>query len=413
MQEISIQKKSISELIQADTSISNMYTYISNNYKLRKNIVTGNIENESVKINNVFQIIDDAEINSMYINMSAIFNKKEGRVSKELITNYIFSNHIEIYDPFKDFIQQNKNVNRTQELIEELAACIDTNTHDAFKYIKHWGCGMIASIFGSQSPLTLVLAGEKLNTGKTEFFRRLLPDELKIYYAESALDSGNKDDDILMCKKLVIMNDEFGGKNRHDQKKFKGLTSKQSMSIRVPYGRTTTEMRRICSLCGTSNELELLSDPYGNRRILPINVLGIDHARYNAIDKTGLFMALYDLYTTGFHWKLKQEDIEQLNKDTDHFQSTNFESELINKYLEIPNSEWDLMTNTEIKIYLEFESKQKITNVVKLGVELKNLGFTQTVKKVGKSTHRLYNVRKKNEPKLHTSVDSYTQVTPF
>jgi len=59
----------------------------------------------------------------------------------------------------------------------------------------------------------------------TAELRRLLPKPLANYYAESKLDGG-KDDDILLTKKLIIMDDEFGGKSKFEAKRFKELTSK-------------------------------------------------------------------------------------------------------------------------------------------------------------------------------------------
>lgn len=408
-------QEGVVSIIREGTPVANCYNFLNDRYQLRYNIITGNVENTAVTINGHYQIIDDNEINTMYITMAAMFTDRNGKVSKDVLTSYIFSKHITQYDPFKDFIDRHQPVPRNETLIQDLANCIETDTKDAYKYIKHWGVGMIASIYGSQSPLTLVLAGEKINTGKTEFFRRLLPDELKYYYAESALDLG-KDDDILMCRKLIIMDDEFGGKSKRDQKRFKGLTSKQGMSIRLPYGRTTTEMRRICSLCGTSNDMELLSDPYGNRRILPIHVLSIDHARYNAIDKTQLFMAFYDLYNSGFHWKFKQEDIIALNNDSQNFLSTNTEAELIQMFFVLPDNDsaGELMTATAIRQYIEYESRQKITNIPKFSTELKNLGFKQTIIKNNGLTQRLYRVVKlSSSPTLAEKIQSLNQPTPF
>lgn len=386
------------------------YNFLNDNYKLRYNIITGNIEDANIKYDDQYKIITDREINTIYIKLSNVTKE----IPKDFLTTFIFSEFIPIYNPLKDFFEKNKHVKRSPQLISDLAATIETTTEHSEKYIKHWGCGMIASIFGSQSPLTLVLAGEKLNTGKTEFFRRLLPPELKLYYAESPLDGG-KDDDILMCKKLIIMDDEFGGKSKKDQRHFKGLTSKQNISVRLPYGKTHVEIRRICSLCGTSNELELLSDPYGNRRILPINVMSIDHKKYNEINKTELIMAFYDLYKSGFHWKFKLEDVEQLNNDSDHFHATNTESELIDEWFSIPDNEYDgeYMTNTGIKDYIETRTKQKIWNTTKLGIELKNLGFQQKQKKIKKANHRVYFVKLKKEPATKMPDLNPTQPLPF
>lgn len=393
--QLTVQKKLI-ESITAGSNAAMCYNFLNDHYKLRYNIITGNVEDENTVIEGKYNVIDDRELNTMVIRISTSCQKPP---SKEYLFSFIHSNFTTMYDPFKDFFERNKDVKRSQQLIEDLALTIETDTVDAFKYIKHWGCGMIASVFGSQSPLTLVLAGERINTGKTEWFRRLLPKELQLYYAESNLDGG-KDDDILMCKKLIIMDDEFGGKSKKDQRHFKGLTSRQNMSIRVPYGRSSIEMRRICSLCGTSNELELLSDPCGNRRILPINVVSIDHDKYNAIDKTALMMAFFDLYKTGFHWKFKGRDVEELNSASDHFHATNPEFEMIDEWFDVPESEssGEYLTNTSIKDYIETRSKQKIWNQTKLGIELKRFGFKQKRKKCNGAVSRMYLVKFKKEP---------------
>ena len=57
----------------------------------------------------------------------------------------------------------------------------------------------------------------------------MLPKELRSYYAESKLDAG-KDDEILMTQKLLIMDDEMGGKSKKEVKRLKELTSKQTYS---------------------------------------------------------------------------------------------------------------------------------------------------------------------------------------
>lgn len=671
---ISVKEKNLLDNVDPSSNLCQCVNFFRDNYKLRKNIITGDVEDENVTIDEKYMVIDDREINTVFLQLSNL--KLRTAISKEFIHSYIESKYIPMYNPFIDFIDKNSKVPRSQQLIIDLARTIESDTplQSIEKYIRHWGCGMIASIYGSQSPLTLVLAGAKLNTGKclakgtkvmmadtsvknvenivsgdmlmglngsmrlvksicsgsermytinqkngesytvneshilslknritkktinisirdylktnktfkvnhsgykselistidfdlpinpylfgiwlgdgtgkkdkknlkadfanlnlsnnkhiplvykrsstnqrlqllagiidtdghytkdfqyeiiqvskllsddilflvrslgfkatqttkiinnknyyrilfsgdlekipvkikykkaknnkkhkqclltsieviesneteyfgfeidgdklfllsdftvthnTEFFRRLLPKKLLPYYAESALDGG-KDDDILMCKKLIIMDDEFGGKSKTDQRHFKSMTSKQVMAIRVPYGRKTQEMRRICSLAGTSNDVSLLSDPYGNRRILPINVLGINHAAYNAIDKTALFLAFYDLYKSGFHWKFKAEDIQQLNEASEDFHAPNPEAELIEKFFCIPEDENDgeYMTNTLIKDILETKTKQKIWNPTKLGIELVNLGF----KRFRKGKQRVYLIKER------------------
>src|SRR5690606_27221973 len=124
--------------------------------------------------------------------------------------------------------------------------------------------------------------------GKTKFFRNILPDELMDFYAESKLDDG-KDSEILMTRKLIILDDEFGGKSKQDAKRLKELSSKQWFNVRRPYGRTSEDIKRIAVLCGTSNDDEVINDPTGNRRIIPVNINNIDHDKMSEIDMTDLF----------------------------------------------------------------------------------------------------------------------------
>ena len=374
------------------TNLGLVQLYLSNNYQLYYNTITNDLEDRTVTLNNRAKIIDDMALNTMYLRFSEVTDNK---ISFEFFCRVVYSELTTYYNPFEDFIRLNNSITRGQSLIEDLAACIETPTPNVSKYLTHWGVGMIASIFGRTSPLVLVLAGETQNTGKTEFFRRLLPPQLSNYYAESKLDGG-KDDDILLTKKLIIMDDEFGGKSKLESKRFKELTSKHSFSIRLPYGRTHRDLKRLAVLAGTTNDLGLISDPTGNRRILPINVTAVNQSAYNAIDKSALFMAFYDLYQSGFNWELSSADIAELNENSEEFNAINFEAELINQFLFNPKEgEYSTyLSNTEIKIYLELCSNQKIFDTRKLGMELKNMGFLQRVTKFNGKSQRVFRVGK-------------------
>src|SRR5690625_766885 len=121
------------------------------------------------------------------------------------------------------------------------------------------------------SLLKSVLAGSKQNTGKTHTLRYILPDELQPYFGESEL-TGDKDENLLMCNKAIILNDEMSNKSKRDLTVMKKLCSVQWFNLRRPYGKSNEDIRRIAALCGTSNDMQILSDPTGNRRIIPIEV---------------------------------------------------------------------------------------------------------------------------------------------
>jgi len=159
----------------------------------------------------------------------------------------------------------------------------------------------------------------------------------------------------------------------------KELSSKQTFSIRKPYGRVHEELTRYAILCGTSNDEEVINDLTGNRRIFPIVISDIDWDAYNAVDKTDLFIEAYHSYKTNGAdaWQLSKAEITTLNEKTaNNFQPV-VEKELLFNYFELPNeknkdiAEW--LTNSEIKNILESYTEQKI-NPNKLGAVLKSIG---------------------------------------
>jgi len=368
--------------LNEDTLLDQLELWVRQNYNLQRNAITRYIENNGKPLKVV-------EFNSIFIKAKKIFDK----LTYELMDRLINSDFIPEYNPFLMFIEQNIDQTSTGH-IDALFSTVKTND-DAFLlyFAKKWVVGIISAIHGEHSPLLLVLSGDKQGTGKTEFYRRFLPVDLKPYYAESKLDAG-KDDEILMTQKLLIMDDEMGGKSKKENKRLKDLTSKQTFSLREPYGRNNVDLNRIAVLCGTTNDNEILNDPTGNRRIIPIHVNSIDYKVGNKIDRTAVFMEAYHLYKAGFNWQLTSEDVEYLKKDKASFEVTNLEAELIQKYFEIPDEGFgEKLTASEIKVIIEDLTHQKLI-LDKIGKELKRLGYEQKHVKFNGSTRRVYCVAK-------------------
>jgi predicted P-loop ATPase len=232
-----------------------------------------------------------------------------------------------------------------------------------------------------------------------------LPPELANYYGETKLDGG-KDDEMLMCKKAILCDDEFGGKSKQEAKKLKELSSKQYFSIRKPYGKVHEDLMRIAVLCGTTNDEEIINDPTGNRRIIPVNVLSIDWEKYKLIDKRLLWMELYHLWqSVGDGWMLTDSDIEVLNSATTSNQQPSVEKEAILEFFEMPgngslDSWW---TNTKIKDFIETRSRMQISSY-KLGANLKSMGFVKKNIKIGGISTACYNIAVKSNHR--TSFDN-------
>lgn len=353
--------------------IESLIEWMNQNHPIRKNAINKMIEENGTEVTR-------EKMNTIYLRARMFFNTKD--VSKDLIESIIFSENTPEFNPITEYIE--KNINRKSSgNIDALCKSIRSNTEMKNIFIRKWLISIIAAYNGNPVRSVLALVGGQ-NSGKTEWFRRLLPNELKKYYAESKLDNG-KDDDILMCQKLIVMDDEMGGKSKQDEKRFKELTSKSVFSLRAPYARYNEDFKRLAVLCGTSNDPQLINDPTGNTRILPIDVLSIDHELYNSIDKNELFMEIYRAYESGEEWKLNKEELDQLNSVGKDFEQTPYERELILKFFKRPEggygySEW--LTATEIKDVIELNTRQKIMSMKKFGSELRNVFGNPKSKKI-------------------------------
>ena len=339
-----------------------------------------------------------------------VWQKIDDGISKDKIFTLIQNRDNSIsYNPIRDWFERNSHL-QTDNEFEKLKRCFKIEqliyendgvyNFDQYLdiYLKKWLLGLIGSAYGTYSLMILVIAGEQ-GIKKTEFFRNLLPKDLRKFYAESNLDEG-KDSEILMTKKWLIVDDEFGGKSKKDATKLKRLSSQQTFSIRMPYGRVSEDLMRLAVLGGTSNDAEVINDPTGNRRIIPINLISFDFDAYLAIDKDKLFIELYNEWKQDKEaWFLTKIQIEYLNKANEKNIEVMGEVEVINKYL-MPDP-ISKMTNTDIMLEIQKLHPSFKTNSKRMGQALKKCGYEQQVLRSGNKIIRAYEV------KIKGSVTSY------
>lgn len=377
----------------ADKLIETLISWLNKHYEIKLNTITRILEDKG-------EILTQRKLNSIFLKAKKAFNIPA--LTYDILERIIFSEEIPEFNPFEEYFKSN-SYRETNGNLDKLCKTIDS--YDEIVeftniFIKKWFVSLIAATDGYPIRSVLALVGGQ-NTGKTEWFRRLLPKDLQKYYAESKMDAG-KDDDLLMTQKLIVMNDEMGGKSKQDEKRFKELTSKAVFSLRAPYGRNNEDFKRLAVLCGTSNDKEVINDPTGNTRILPIEVFRINHDSYNSIDKDELFMEAKRLYDKGFDYRLSKKELEFLDKFGGLFQAINQEYEAINKFFTQPVKDpkgnyigfVEFLTATDIKDIIEQNSKIHIRNMKKFGIELKKFfGESRGIKRNG-STVYCYDVQR-------------------
>jgi predicted P-loop ATPase len=262
--------------------------WIRNTYDIKRNLLTRKLEVGG-------HVLEEIDLNTMFLDAKIIFDKLDFGIFRQVL----LSRNTPDYNPVHELIESIEWDG--EQRLDRLGMAINSTTGTAewrSMMVRRWYIGIVSAAYGFTNELNFVLVGGK-NTGKTEFFRQLLPAELANYFGTSQLIRG-KDDEILMCEKLLILNDEYGGKNKMDERNEKRLMGSHFFDLRMPYGKGNETIRRLATLCGTCNDLDVLDDPTGNRRIIVIESAGkFDYHLYNSLDKYQLLAEGLAAYRAG------------------------------------------------------------------------------------------------------------------
>jgi len=362
IQKIEVDEKLINDLIESkieykiQEDLSNMAkleNFIIENYAPERNTITSEI-----KIDNI--VIDDHKLNSIYKTACKVL---DFNVSKSDVRDIINSDSTKDFNPLNAFFS---NKECKTEQIDAYINCIQPQSEYNRWAFKKWIVGTVHNWISplsetKVSPLTFVLCGQKQGTGKTSFFRNLLPGELKDYLIEKKIDANDKDSMYNLAKGLICFDDEFGGLATKDVKDFKRVADTNWIDIRLPYSAYYTKIKRRASICGTTNEANVLKDVTGNRRLLPVNVESIDYDKMIEIDTDSLWREAFNLWRNDFDWKIyKSEDIDYLNEHTTINLDVNPVEEIFFSHFSLEetttHSEKTIMNQGDILNYLNIHS---------------------------------------------------------
>jgi predicted P-loop ATPase len=362
-----IEKISASSIQAKDQldEVSQMELYLRSNYSLKRNEISMLIENEC-------KPLLEEDLNTMYLEAVKVMPKAKDNIFNKLI----HSNFINKYHPIFDFINEHKHITSTGN-ITKIAQSISTQDPAYAEYfLTKWLVGLMAKLHGYNCPLMLIFQGPQ-NAGKTHFERNILPEKLNCYIGE--VSPGMKDVDfyLLMSQKWIIIDDECGGKSKKDDLHQKALLDKQRFDVRKPYGKGNVTVPSLAMMCGNTNERDILTDLTGNRRYIIIDFQQYNWDLYNSVDKTDLLIECYNLYKSGYNYRLTKEDIAYLNKYDHKYTTPSSARELLQKYF-APSTEakGTALTATDFAVYIESECKIRLSNVI-IGRELNALGYTQ------------------------------------
>lgn len=345
---------------EQDTALR-LEEFMERRYEFRYNTVLNDLEfRQRDSIHFYFKTMDRRARNSIAINAL-----KEGiRAWDRDVERYLTSDFVPLYNPVEEYLC---GVGRWdgKDRIRALADLVPCNNPYWRELFYRWFLSMVAHWRGldrqhgnSTSPLLVGAQGFQ----KSTYCRIILPPELRFGYTDS-LDFKSKQDAERYLGRFMLVNlDEFDQINLNQQGFLKHLLQKPVANLRKPYASSIQEVRRYASFIGTSNQMDLLTDPSGSRRFICIEVTAPIDTNV-AINYRQLYaQAMHDIYKGERYWLDDKDEaiLKQTNRD---FEQVTPLEQLFSSYFQPTESEeaGEWLTAMEIFNYLQTKTRDRLS----------------------------------------------------
>ena len=258
------------------------------------------------------------------------------------ILRYVRSAEVPSYNPVEAFLNSVRGTWDGNDRIRDLAATVQTSNPHWAEWFYRWFLSMTAQWLGimgqygnSVAPILIGRQGYR----KSTFCRNLLPDELQFGYTDQLDFSSKKEVDRTICQYLLVNLDEFDQLTRRSQDGYlKNLLQRADIRARKSYKSQVSQMRRYASFIGTSNQIDVLTDPSGSRRYIcielaaPINTDSRPNYRQ-------LYAQAVQTVESGERYWFDDADVEEIMKSNCSFMNLSTSELLFHDYFRPATSE--------------------------------------------------------------------------
>ena len=365
----------------ANPKLEELQNFLNTNFDFRYNILSDMPECRR-KNTTTYRMIDKRMMNTLC--MEAMMQGVDCKDAD--VKRFLFSERIPTHHPFKDYMATLPEWDGTDR-VTMLAARVSGNGM-WLNGFHCWMLGMVAQWMGYPARCANAVAPILISTEqgmcKSTFCSILLPEELRAYYTDKfAINATSGCEQKLSTFGLINM-DEFNQYNERMMTILKNLMQMKKVNYRKCFKAYFSDLPRIASFIGTSNEKSLLTDETGSRRFLcievekPIDCSPIDYAQLYAQLK-------WELEAGKRYWLSKEEE-KEIQEHNRAFYRHSPEEEAFYKVFALPKEGEPSFELTATDI---FNRLQKRFPVLFRGVNPKHFGKVMT--KVGaKKEHTMY-----------------------
>ncbi|WP_455586954.1 VapE domain-containing protein [Bacteroides sp.] len=288
-----------------------LQNYLLTQYDLRYNLLTEETEfrpNDSS--HSVFIPIGQREMNTLCMDARAAGIKCWDRD----INRYLLSTRVHSYHPLRLYMEELPEWDG-QDRVTELAQRISVLPLWV-KSFHTWMLAVVAQWTGLEQVhancVAPILVSNEQGHLKSTFCKGLLPVCLQRYYTEKFSLTSQGDAERKLAEMALINLDEFDRYSPLQMPQLKNLMQLATLNLRKPHQKSYRLLPRIASFIGTSNRMDLLSDPSGSRRYICIEV---EHAiDLTDIEHTQIYAQLKTELLEGKRYWFNKEEESQIQQ---------------------------------------------------------------------------------------------------
>ena len=362
---------------QKSSLLEDLETYLFSNYNFRFNVLTEQTE-YSFKNEEVFHLVDQRALNTFCMEA----RKKGINCWDKDVSRLLLSQQIADFHPFTQYVDslpEWDGMDRVTELAKRVS-----NASLWINGFHRWMLGMVAQWMGLEGQCANAVAPLLVSTEqgrcKSTFCSILLPEELQSFYIDKFdITSVSGCEQKLSLFGLINM-DEFDRYSFRNMATLKNLMQLKKLTFRKSHRAYYSQLPRIASFIGTSNQKELLSDTTGSRRFLCVEVKKkID---CTLPDYPQLYAQLKSELLAGERYWFSSEEEKEIQANNQAFYKHSPEQELFFKCFRIPSAEEEgiRLSSTEIfcRLQKRFPAAFRGRSVSNMGRMLLAMGVERT-----------------------------------
>ncbi len=256
--------------------------FLNENYLFRRNVLNGKVEflnkpGENTECTAMpdedWRPLTKEALNSIIRRAKKEHVCEKGSPKTEIV-EFVYSEDIPLHNPIGDYMKGLPEWDGNNH-IGKIFSRLPGITSEQQGYLATWLRSAVAhwlqmdTLHGNECVPTLIGAQ---GCGKTTFFHRLLPPELRQYYLDHLNLSNKFDKEMALTNNLLVNLDELDAIRPSQHASLKQTLSKNKVNSRPIYGTSQEDNPRYASFVATTNNPHPLTDPTGSRRYICMTI---------------------------------------------------------------------------------------------------------------------------------------------